>query len=229
MRVNQISTILNSVFKEITGTSAVIQEDLSNIVEVGRVITSSTQWGDNFDKYVGAIIDKVGKTIFVDRVYTSAAPNIMKSSWEYASILEKVRCDVDDYTDNKEWSLTPETTFDVFKFNPVEVSAKYFNQKTTFQTMFSITKKQMKSAFDSAAAMNSFISMIENRIQMKMTLASDALIMRTIVNLIAEKIASNNNVVNLLALYNTATGSTLTAKKALSDKEFLRFASKTIM
>lgn len=229
MRVNQISTILNSVFQEITGESAVIQEDLSNIVEVGRVITSSTQWGDNFDKYVGAIIDKVGKTIFVDRVYTSAAPNIMKSSWEYASILEKVRCDVDDYTDNKEWSLTPETTFDVFKFNPVEVSAKYFNQKTTFQTMFSITKKQMKSAFDSAAAMNSFISMIENRIQMKMTLASDALIMRTIVNLIAEKIASNNNVVNLLALYNTATGSTLKANKALTDKEFLRFASKTIM
>ena len=80
MRVNQISTILNSVFKEITGTSAVIQEDLSNIVEVGRVITSSTQWGDNFDKYVGAIIDKVGKTIFVDRVYTAAAPNIRKSS-----------------------------------------------------------------------------------------------------------------------------------------------------
>ena len=106
MKVNQISTILNSVFQEITGTSAVIQEDLSNIVEVGRVITSSTQWGDNFDKYVGAIIDKVGKTIFVDRVYTSAAPNIMKSSWEYASILEKVRCDVDDYTDNKEWSFT---------------------------------------------------------------------------------------------------------------------------
>lgn len=230
MKVKQIATLLNEVFDEIVGESVLVAEDLSNIVDVGRTITSSTQYGDNFENYVGKIIDKVGKTIFVDRVYTSQAPNIMKSSWEYASILEKVRCDVGDYVENKEWSLTPETEFDVFKFTPASVSAKYFNSKSTFRTTISITKKQLKSAFDSASSMNSFISMIENRIQMKMTLAADALIMRTIVNLIAEKIKSGNNVVNLLALYQTATGDTsVTAATALTNKEFLRFSAKTIM
>jgi hypothetical protein len=230
MKVKQIANTLNTVFNEIIGESAVIEEDLSNIVSVGQKITSSTQFGENFDKYVGAIIDKVGKTVYVDRVYTSAAPNIIKDSWEYGSILEKVRCDVDDYKENKEWELTEDTTFDVFKFNPVDVKAKYFNLKTTFQTMFSITKKQMKSAFTSAASMNSFISMIENRIAMKMTLASDSLVMRTIVNLIAEKIKANNNVVNLLAEYKKETGdSTITAATALSNKEFLRFSAKTVM
>ena len=229
MKINQIATILNQINQEVIGETAVIEEDLSNIVDVGRAITSDTTWGDNFDNYVKKLIDKVGKTMFVDRVYQSAAPSILHDSWEYGSILEKVRCDVGEFQANKEWTLTPETQFDVFKFQPASVQAKYFNSKTTYQLRISITQKQMKSAFNSAAAMNSFISMIENRIQMKMTLASDALIMRTIVNLIAEKIKANNNVVNLLAAYKTATGSTITAKKALTDKEFLRFAAKTIM
>lgn len=230
MKVTQISTMLNDVFAEITGETEVIKEDLSNIVDVGRTITASTQWKDNFENYVGAIIDKVGRTIFQDRVYKSQAPSILKDSWEYASILEKVRCDVGDYEDNKEWGLTEETQFDVFRFNPVDVQAKYYNSKTTFQTMFSITKKQMKSAFNSANDMNRFIAMIENRIQMKMTLAIDSLIMRTIVNLIAEKLKANNNVVKLVTDYKTATGDTsITKATALTNKEFLRYAAKTVM
>lgn len=230
MKVNQIATLLNDVYQEIIGESAVIEEDLSNIVDIGRVITDSDLFGKNFENYVGKLIDKVGKSIYVDRVYQSQAPNIMKDSWEYGSVLEKVRCDIDDYEENKEWKLDESTNFDVFKFSKPSVSAKYFNSKTTFRTKVSITKKQMKSAFNSASDMNKFISMIENRIAMKMTLASDALIMRTIVNLIAEKISSGNNVVNLLADYQTATGDTsVTAATALTNKEFLRFASKTIM
>ena len=63
MKVNQIATMLNSVFSEIIGESGLISEDLSNIVDVGRTITKSTQWGDNFDKYVAKIIDKVGYKI----------------------------------------------------------------------------------------------------------------------------------------------------------------------
>lgn len=229
MRINQIATLLNSVYQEIIGESAVIEEDLSNIVEIGRTIEKTTAFGDNFENYVGKIIDKVGKTIFEDRVYKSQAPNIMKTSWEYASILEKVRCDAPDYEENLEWKLTPDTEFDVFRFSPADVSVKYFNSKATYRTMISITKKQLKSAFQGPSEMNQFISMIENRLQMKMTLAADALIMRTIVNLIAEKIKSGNNVVNLLEAYNAVTGGSLTAEKALTDKEFLRFASKTIM
>jgi len=67
--------------------------------------------------------------------------------------------------------------------------------------------------------MGRFIAMIENRIQLKMTLSTDALIMRTINNLIGLKIgragaSTSDNVVNLLALYNNAVGAgnTLTAE-----------------
>lgn len=230
MKVNQIATLLNSVFGEITG-GALVKEDLGNIVDIGRAITSSSQWGDNFENYVGKIIDKVGRAVFVDRAYQAQDLGIWKDSWTYGSILEKVRCDVGDYEENKEWKLStnPTQSYDIFKFNPPTISAKYFNSKTTFSLKLSITRKQAESAFNSATDMGRFIAMIENRVRMKLELAKEALAYRTVVNLIAEKIHNGSNVVNLRTAYNAATGSTITATQALQDKEFLRFAAKTIM
>lgn len=230
MKVSQIATILNNVFTEVTEGTGAITEDLSNIVDVGREITKLSTFDDNFENYVGKLIDHIGRVVYMDRAYSSQAPKILKDGWEYGSILEKVRCDVPDFQENKEWELSEQTVFDVFGFSPADADAKFFNKKTTFQIKISITKKQLKSAFNSAADMNKFIAMIENRIAMKMTLATDALIMRTIVNLIAEKISDSQGVINLLDVYKTATGdSTITAATALTNKDFLRVASKTIM
>lgn len=231
MKINQVGEILNDVFGEILGQENLFTEDLSNIVDNGRKLDANSVFGDDFEKYTGALIDKVGKTIFVDRPYKAHGPNIWKDSWEYGSILEKVRCDIGDFQEkNPEWDLSPETEFDIFSFTAPGVEAKYFNSKTTFQVKISLTRKQVKSAFNSAAEMNKFIAMIENRIMLKMELAKETLTARTIANLIAEKFKGEQNIVNLLELYIDATGdSTTTAETALTNKEFLRFAAKTIL
>ena len=106
MKVKQIATILNTVInQEQIGESTIVQEDLSNIVDVGKTLTAAGTFGDNFDNFTKKLIDQVGKVIFVDRTYTSQAPNILKDSWEYGSVLEKVRCDMPDAADNKTWTL----------------------------------------------------------------------------------------------------------------------------
>ena len=179
MKVKQVATLLNTVYNEIIGETALVKEDLSNIVDVGREIISSTQWGDNFDKFVGKLIDQVGRVIFVDRTYKPDDLGLLRDSWTYGSILQKVRCDVGDYVDNKAWQLadTQKPDFsDLFDFDSAPtVMAKYFNMKTTFREKICITREQAESAFRSAEDMNRFISMIENRIQMKMNLATEAL------------------------------------------------------
>lgn len=245
MKVNQISSMLNGIWGEVLGqTGLVVAEDLSNLVDVGRVITADATFGDNFDNYTGAIIDKVGKTIFVDRVYRAKDLGIWRDSWEYASVLEKIRCDVGEFKDNCEWDLTKDVdankTYDynenlsshieeLFKFIPASVQAKYFNLKTTFKTTISITRKQLKSAFNSASEMARFIGMIENRIMSKMEIAKDELQRRTIVNLIGTKIAANKNVVDLKAEFEAAGGTAIaTLAEALRDPDFLKFAAKRI-
>ena len=82
MKVNQIASVLNTLNKVMVGTESVFADDLSNIVDAGAAVLDFTSDanGANFDNYIGKLIDQVGKVIFVDRAYTSQAPDIMKDS-----------------------------------------------------------------------------------------------------------------------------------------------------
>lgn len=249
MKITQIASILDSVIvAEGIGQGglnsegereAIVKEDLSNIVDVGRTVLDYTDNTTNFDSFISKLIDQIGRVIFVDRPYTSQAPNILKDGWEYGSVLQKVRCELQESQDNATWDLSSylqeggkngETYPDPFELSPPNVEAKFYNSKVTFEVPITLTQVQLKQAFRSASDMNRFFAMIENRIAMKMTLSTDALIMRTINNLIGCKIADNNNVVNLLDGYKELTGNaTLTASEARTNADFLRYAAKTMM
>ena len=233
MKVKQIATILNTVINpEQIGETAVVNEDLSNIVDVGKALTAAGTFGENFDNFTKALIDQVGKVIFVDRVYTAQGPNLLRDAWEYGSVLQKVRCDLPDADDNKTWSLADlanGSTVDPFVITKPTVKAKYFNSKTTFEVPITLAEEQVKEAFKSPADMNRFMSMIENRVLMKRALCTEAMSKRTLNNLIAQKIHAKSNVVNLLKDYNTAYSKTLTAATCLADPDFLKYCAKTIM
>lgn len=220
MEVTQIATILNKAQQEIIGESAITTENLENIVDMGKQILEAT----DIDNYVSKLIDKVGRMIFVDRVYNSTAPDILTDSWEYGSAMQKVRCEMPDAVENDSWKLTNGQSYDPFVFTAPDVQSKFYDSKVTYEVPISFTEMQVKSAFNSPAEMNSFFAMIENRIRFKLTLSNDILKTRTVNNLIAEKIHSNNNVVNLLTMYNTEFTQTLKADHALMDKDFLRYA-----
>lgn len=89
MKVTQIATILNEISKEMIGETAVVNEDLSNIVDIGRAFTNVLTADGGVDNYVKKIMDKVGRVINVDRTYTGGAPDIIRDNWEYGSVLEK--------------------------------------------------------------------------------------------------------------------------------------------
>lgn len=236
MRVTQAAQVLNNVInKQQYGDIAVVAEDLSNIVDVGK---QTFQYWDSlgnktdlFDRFTTDLIDQVGRIDFVNRPYRSQAPDIMKNGWEYGAILEKVRCELQDARDNASWQL-PEyygnsAYPDPFELSPPNVSASFFQGKTTYEVPITLTEKQLREAFRGPSEMSRFLSMIENRIAVKRTLCNDGLIMGTICNLIGTKLYKGHYI-DLLALYNNGPnygGTPLTAAKAKTDADFLRFAS----
>lgn len=234
MKVNQIAEALNDIYGEVLGADNLFTEDLSNIVSAGQIITANT-FGDNFDNYVGKIIDKVGRSIFVDRPYRASDLGIWRDSWEYASLLEKIRCEVGEYNDNDEWTLLdtaqPEGSDynatnivdKLFGFVGPEVQAKYFNLKTTFRNKISITRKQLKSAFNGASEMGRFIAMIENRIRTKQEIGKEELERRVVTNL-ACAAYDGGNIIDL----KTILGSSLTLEQALKDQATLRGIAEQI-
>lgn len=243
MEVKQIYQIINKVSGEVLGKTDIVQEDLTGIVDLGTEVFNQSA----VDNYVKSLVNHIGKVIFVNRPYAGKVPSVLMNAWEFGSVLEKISADVPEAEVNDTWNLTDGHSYDQDVFHKPTVTAKFFNSKVTFEVPVSITERQVKESFSNAAQLNGFISMIYAAVEKSMTIKADALIMRTINNMIAETVladaqafgateagdivdlssASTARCVNLLKLYNDKTGATtkLTAAKAITDPDFIRFAS----
>lgn len=232
MLVNQIYDIMNTVTNEVLGESVIVAEDLSNIVDVGTAIINASA----IDNYVRSLVNHIGKVIFVNRPYSGNVPSVLMDGWEYGSILEKINTELPQASENESWELTDGASYDPNIFYKPAVEAKFFNKRVTFEIPMSFTERQVKESFSNAEQLNGFLSMLYNAVDKSMTVKVDALVMRTINNMIGETIIadyassslsskSGVKAVNLLYLYNQRYSQSLTASNAITDPDFIRFAS----
>ena len=232
MEVKQVYEFVNAATSEALGDSALVQEDLSNVVDVGTAIFN----GQAFDKYVKSLVNHIGKVIFVNRPYRGSVPSVLMDSWEYGSVLEKITSEMPEAVENESWELTDGASYDPHIFHQPKAEAKFFNKMTTFEIDRSITEKQVRQSFSSATQLNGFISMLFNEVEKAMTVKTDALVMRTINNMIGETVysaysggaitgAGNPRAVNLLSRFNTQFSKSLTAADAILNPDFIRYAA----
>lgn len=240
MEVNQIYSLVNDAVTETLGESALLQSDLSNLVDVGAAIFNAS----SFDKFTGKLVDKVGKVVFVARKYSGVLGDVLRrDGWEYGAVLQKISSAMPSAVANESYALVDGASYDPNVFHQPDVTVKFYNKYVTFEIDRSITERQIKSAFSGPAEMNAFLSMLFNEIDKALTIATEDLARRTINNMIAETMydeynsgtvftgASHNRAVNLLYLYNAgpnAGGTPITAADALTDPEFIRYASYII-
>lgn len=234
MQVKQIYNLVNTALSETTGVSAVLNEDLSNLVDAGDAVFDAGA----VDNYGRSITNVIGRDIFVNRPYEGRVPSLRKDAWTYGSIARKIRVIPKDAEEDETWALTPGASYDPNIFSPAETHEKFFNKRTTFQVPISLTEIQIRESFRSVQDMNSFLTMIETMIVNVLSKATENLSMRTLNNFIGETIyadyagaslssKSGVKAVNLLYLYNQtlAEADRITAADALYDPDFIRFAS----
>ena len=229
MEIKQIYPLVNEATNEALGVEGLVQEDLANIVEGGKAGFNANA----MDKYVKALVNRIGKIIFVNRVYEGSAPSVLMDGWEYGSVMQKVSMGLPEATENETWELTDGQSYDPHIFHaPKGVVAKYYNKYVTFEIDMSFTENQLKMSFNSVTELNGFISMLYTQVENSMTVKLDELIRRTINNMIAETVHTNNGAraINLLTLYKSAypADTTITAATALNNPDFIRFAAYII-
>ena len=241
MKVTQLFELVNITTKETLGTETVVNEDLTNIVDIGKEIINT----DNVDNYVKKLVNHIGKVVFVNRAYKGGVPSVFMDSWEYGSILEKISADLPQATENETWELENGKDYSPDVFYKPSVSAKFFNSLVTFEIPLSFTEKQVKESFSSKEQLNGFISMLQTSVENAITIKFDSLIMRTINNMIAETLANDLDAdkdgvlnfangtlraVNLLQGFNAnrAVGDKVTVANAFSNADFIKYATYQI-
>ena len=243
MKVTQLFTLINNVTQEILGETAIVNEDLSNVVDIGKAIFDQT----SVDNYVKKLVNHIGKVVFVNRAYAGGVPSVLMDSWEFGSVLQKVSMAMPDATENESWKLVDGQEYKQDVFTAPKIEAKFFNSKVTFEIPMSFTDLQVKESFSSREQLNGFISMITTGVENSMTVKLDALIMRAINNMTGETLASgigsgspgsvvldfsktSGRAVNLLKLYNdqAASGDKVTVSTAMTNTKFIKFATYTL-
>lgn len=223
MEIKQIATMVNSITNEVIGESALVSEDLSNIVDVGTAVANANA----YDTFTQKLVNRIGKTIFSARKYVGRVPSLVRDKWEFGSMLQKITgAGLIEAQQNDTWNLTDGTSYDPNKFTKPSLNAKFYNKKVTFELPQSIAIKQVKQSMSSAAELNGLLDMLYNEIEKSLTVKVDSLCMRCINNLINNTILNGGgNAVNLLTMYNAKFTKTLTAEAAITDPDFIRFAA----
>ena len=234
MFVKDIHELVNSTTQEVLGETGLISEDFENLVDVGNEIINT----DNVDNYVKKLVNRIGKTVFDNRKYQGNVPNVLMDSWEYGSILQKVSADLPSATVNESWQLEDGREYSTDIFYQPTVSAKFFNNKVTFEIPMSFTERQVKESFSSSTELNGFISMLTTAVENSITVKLNDLIMKTITNMIGETLFTDIGLTEAGALKSATgvravnlkkvLGYSETLDKALTDKDFILKANHLI-
>lgn len=243
MLVSQIATLLNSkIIPNILGGDTLVEEDLSNIVDIGIAIGNANA----YDKYINKVINHIGMVKVVDRALKGTAPDIFKESWKYGSIMEMISFELPDAQDNDVQKLTNGNTYNQDIFYAPDVNVKFYNDRVTWEIPMSFLADGSKDdriaqSFSSPEQCVAFWSGIELAIQNALTLRIDSLIMRTLSYYIAKQMyedlivnldpgeglgdVSGVRCVNLLKDYNDRFAKTLSVDDCMTDEDFLKYAS----
>ena len=238
MKVTDASAIVNALYKEMTGATDIAVVDASNIVDIGKTLQKVT----SVDSIYKSIADKVGKVVVKNKLYTGKFPNLLRDGWEFGSIMETLR--VKPYTAVNDPSHNPSNgSYPLTDYQAGGVVAKYFTDYDNFEFVYWKPTDQLWSAFNSMDEMVRFLGAIEVAVANSLTVRLQGLAKTAINNMIAQTIhadfpntASENynansyaRSINVLKLYNDATGSSLTVENCRQSAEFLKFFVKLVM
>lgn len=229
MEVKQIYSLINSVSKQAWGEDAPTVQDLTGIISLGREIGIDGKFTAGADKFLNALVDRIGKTVIRTLDTRLDFPNFLMDGFEFGAILQKINVAPLQAQEDNSWNIG-ESTFDSVYLNVYkpEVTSTLFDTITTWTCKVTIPDVLFKSAFTSESAMSSFINAIMNSLSNSIESQINKMSHIAVCNLIAEKSKNENGIIDLVSMYNDQYTAELTADTAIVNADFLRYAGYII-
>ena len=232
---NQINTILNEVYKEITGQEASKPITAKDIVDIGNdanvIITSKEQ-------FTKALINRIAMNMFTDTAYEGDDDEFWVDSSEYGAIVQIISVQAPEVQESHAWrdiSSGVTTAGQYTLFTPI-INAQLFGRSVSWELPICITNEQWDTAVTNAEELMRLVNYVFLSVDSKIKMHLESLNMTNRNNFIAEKIdyatknaTKTNHVINLVKKYHDEVDSTVTTADAfLKNADALRYASKEL-
>lgn len=227
--VTQINNIINDSVKDALGkTAGVTKLESSDIVSLGKTIANYNA----YEGFFGSLVNRLVKTVYFVRTYAGNSRSVLRDEHEYGAFVQKVYYDLPEAVENPTWAI-PDGSGDYHQQSPYDVegtigvSALIFGGKGTWSLEIVRPVEQIKSAFLDPASMMAFIDGIYVTIENAFKLEEERLVALAVNTAMADAISGGKSR-NLLSEFNTKTSQNLSVAEALTDADFLRYASMEI-
>ena len=235
--VADAAAVINSLADQYMGGTVVVNDDLSNIADLGRAyddLDSATK-----QAVTSGMITLVTEQEFIAPEYKGNGLDIIRSRSAYTSDIGLIQRNrpalFDAVSDAEVYDPEPASSSDPFVNYPITFYTDYWRKTEAWRHQWSEPERWMSGMFLSQDKFFSAIAALRQQVQNSMALRIEATTMAILRGSIALNMSGvdlptvgTNRAVNLLARFNAAYSQTLTAAKAMQDPEFLRFAVNQI-
>ena len=223
MTYKQIATVLNnSIMKNYLGEDTTIAEDLSNIVEVGNLI--STMTSDDLKTFQKQLVVGVRNEV-ISRLYKTSDYGIIKDTIQYGGALQRITA-VGNYStqDSHILNLVNGESYLDGKYYGTGIDSKIYTSVKAFKVVHSISEDNFSQMFMDSYSVAQFIGLIAeteiNTINANMQALQDRLIMMGITTSY-----DSGRKIQLLNEFNKKTGATRTLADIYADRELTAYFS----
>lgn len=172
MQTNQIYGLLNAVASEgLGGAGCPAVIDPSTLIAYGNAVLSSQ---NNTEAFLNTLVQRIGKTIFSFRKYTSKdAKDMTRDTMEEGIILQKLKVRMVKAKFDPSYDLSPNAyddqgnpvNRDPFTVDTPEVRQSLFVKRTPAMYSITVPVSLLNEAFLSSETAGSFISMIYGEVR----------------------------------------------------------------
>ena len=213
MGFEQASALLTALYSQVTGSAdASTPVDTSSFVSMAQATLRS-----GYEPVMSAISQVLGRTLIAVRPYSRKFKGLEMTADRWGGITRKINF-IDNALDSADptFALVEGQPVDQFVVKKPKVLETHYYGQNIYESSYTIFTKQLDTAFSSPAEFASFMSGLMTHFSNEREQYLETLSRSILCNLIgAKKVLADasvaNQVVDLLAEYNTATGQSLTA------------------
>lgn len=220
LTIEQAYSLIASLHQQATGETTTTPTNLSDFISVAQNTLVA-----GYDAVLGAITQMVSDTIFSVRPYSRKFAGLLYDTKEYGGIIRKINFADANPEASSVYSLTDGQSVDMYEVRKPKVLQTNYVGSDEWSSHYSITRDQLKMAFESPQALGEFFTALMVHFSNEREQWLEEMARATLCNFIAGKKVMNGSydVIHLLTEYNTATGLTLTGTTVRQPANFPAF------
>lgn len=220
LSIDQIGVLVQSIAEQATGRAVMAPKNTKDFVTVAQTALLS-----GTENVMNAMSQLLSRTIYARRnAYNAALDILVTDEQGYGNHVRKINAIDTAFEEDPHYNLVDGASIDMYKIRKPKVLQTNFYGAQTFMKSITIFEDQVNTALSGPDEFQRFLGLVLGNMQDQIEQVMEEMARLTVANFIAGKYeCDQNNVIDLLALYNLETNQSLSGEVVRQPANYAPF------